>query len=98
MFVRHSPKLGNKVSVRWRHVQSVDIEKGVKDRMRQIQPGKFALRNSPLQVIAENVQLVRSAQVGARPKVVRHNEAASPDIFTEIRDLFLIENHEARLR
>src|SRR5262249_4390781 len=95
MLVGQSPKLWEKVSVRRRHVQSVDIEKGVKEGMRQIQRGKFALRNSPLQVVAEILHPVRSPQVGARRKDDRHNEAASPDIFTEIRDLFLIEKHEA---
>ena len=66
--------------------------------MTEIEPDEFPFRNGQLQVMAQDVQLLRTVKVGRGAEIVGHNEAASSDVLAEIRDLFGIEIQKARLR
>src|SRR5947208_2286607 len=56
VLVRHSPELRNKVSIGRIHLQCMDIEETMKDRMTEIDLDEFPFRQRPLQVVAQDLQ------------------------------------------
>jgi hypothetical protein len=79
-------------------VQAIDIEEAMKDGVTNVEPDELALGHSSLQVVAKNFQLLRSPQISPRAEIVSHDEPASADVLTQIRDFFIVELEKAGLR
>src|SRR5436309_642718 len=95
--VRHSPELRNKIPVGRIHLQCMDVEEAMKDRMAEIELDELPFRQRPFQVIAQDLQFLRTMKVGRSAEIIGHDEAAPSDVLAEVLDLFLIECEEARL-
>src|SRR5438128_10046319 len=69
----------------------------MKHRVRDVELNEFSFGKRTFQVIAQNLQFLGAVKICAGAEVVGHDEAASSNILPKVRDLLVIENHEARL-
>ena len=70
----------------------------MKDGMAEIELHEFPFRQRQLQIMAQDIQLFRSAKVGRCAEIIGHNEAAPSNVLAEVCDLFVVQSQEPRLR
>src|SRR4030095_5009864 len=89
LLVRHAPELRLELPIRRFHFKRPDVVEGVKDGMADIESLELALGNRLVEVAAKDVDFVRASQKSAFAKIIRHDEAASPDVLSKIGNLLV---------